>query len=68
MGLGLSLRVIAEMARVTAPSLLDIATQSLDRETVDARARAFATRYLGDFPRGLAAPAAKRLAGDGARP
>jgi anti-sigma factor RsiW len=34
----------------------------------DARARAFATRYLGDFPRGLAAPAATRLAGDGARP
>jgi 1-acyl-sn-glycerol-3-phosphate acyltransferase len=46
MGLGLSLRVIAEMARVAAPSLLDLATQSLDRETVDARARAFAQRTL----------------------
>jgi len=34
----------------------------------DARARAFATRYLAEFPRGRAAAAAKRLAGDGARP
>ena len=34
----------------------------------DARARTFATRYLGEFPRGLAAAAARRIAGDGARP
>jgi anti-sigma factor RsiW len=33
-----------------------------------ARARALATRYLDEFPRGLAAAAARRLAGDGARP
>jgi outer membrane protein assembly factor BamD (BamD/ComL family) len=33
-----------------------------------ARARAFAARYLGEFPRGLAAPAARRFVGDGARP
>ena len=31
-----------------------------------ARARALATRYLREFPHGLAAPAARRLAGDGA--
>jgi ferric-dicitrate binding protein FerR (iron transport regulator) len=30
------------------------------------RARALAVRYLNEFPRGLAAPAARRLAGDGA--
>src|SRR5687768_1804273 len=46
MGLGLSLRVLAEMARVTAPSVMDIARGRLSRETVDDRARAFARRTL----------------------
>ena len=32
------------------------------------RARALATRYLREFPRGLAAAGARRLAGDGTRP
>jgi tetratricopeptide (TPR) repeat protein len=32
-----------------------------------ARARALAARYLGEFPGGRAAPAARRLAGDGQR-
>jgi len=46
MGLALSLRVLAEMARVTAPSLVDIAASRLSRRAVDERARGFARRTL----------------------
>lgn len=46
MGLGLSLRVLAEMARVSAPTILDIARGHLTRDAVDERARQFARRTL----------------------
>src|SRR5262249_27647262 len=46
MGLGLSLRVVAEMARVTAPTVVDIARGRLERHGVDERMRAFARRTL----------------------
>lgn len=46
MGLALSLRVLAELARVSVPSFADIVTGRLDRAAVDARARAFGRRTL----------------------
>lgn len=46
MGLGLSLRVVAEMARVTAPSVVDITRGRLTREVVDERMHAFGRRTL----------------------
>jgi 1-acyl-sn-glycerol-3-phosphate acyltransferase len=45
-----SLRVLGAMARVTGPSLVDIARNTLDRDTVDARAQWFGrevVRMLG---------------------
>src|SRR5689334_10378282 len=41
-----SLRVVGAMARVTAPSLVDIARDSLDRSAVDERARWFGRRVI----------------------
>lgn len=46
MGIGLSLRVLAEMARVTAPTVVDAAAGRLTRDAVDERARSFARRTL----------------------
>jgi 1-acyl-sn-glycerol-3-phosphate acyltransferase len=46
MGLGLSLRVLGEMVRVTAPTVADAARGRLSRHAVDERARAFARRTL----------------------
>ena len=46
MGLGLSLRVLAEMARVSVPVVVDLARGSLTRGAVDERARAFGRRTL----------------------
>lgn len=46
MGLALSFRVLAEMARVTVPSAIDAARGTLTRDAVDARARAFARRTI----------------------
>jgi 1-acyl-sn-glycerol-3-phosphate acyltransferase len=41
-----SVRVLGAMARVTAPSLVDMARGSLDRSTVDERARWFGRRVI----------------------
>ena len=41
-----SLRVVGAMARVSAPSLVDIARGSLDRDTVDERTRWFGRRVV----------------------
>lgn len=41
-----SVRVLGAMARVTAPSLVDIARGALDRETVDQRTRWFGRRVV----------------------
>lgn len=41
-----SLRVLGAMARVTGPSLVDIARDTLDRETVDERARWFGRKVV----------------------
>ena len=46
MGLFESVRVLGAMARITAPSLLDIARGDLARETVDERARWFGQRVV----------------------
>jgi 1-acyl-sn-glycerol-3-phosphate acyltransferase len=46
MGLGLSLRVLAEMARVTVPTVVDIAARRLSRRDVDERARGFGRRAV----------------------
>lgn len=46
MGLGLSLRVLAEMARVSVPVVVDLARGALTREAVDERARQFGKRTL----------------------
>jgi 1-acyl-sn-glycerol-3-phosphate acyltransferase len=46
MGLGRSMLVLAEMAKVTAPSVLDIATGRMRREAVDERARRFGRRVI----------------------
>src|SRR5688572_7760296 len=46
MGLGLSLRVLAEMARVSVPVVVDLARGSLTRSAVDDRARQFGRRTL----------------------
>lgn len=41
-----SLRVLGAMARVTGPSLVDIARSTLDRDTVDERARWFGRKVV----------------------
>jgi 1-acyl-sn-glycerol-3-phosphate acyltransferase len=41
-----SLRVLGAMARITAPSLFDVARGRLDRESVDERARWFGRRVI----------------------
>jgi 1-acyl-sn-glycerol-3-phosphate acyltransferase len=41
-----SVRVLGAMARITAPTLVDMARGSLDRSTVDDRARWFARRVI----------------------
>ena len=41
-----SVRVLGAMARITAPSLVDLARGSLDRSTVDERARWFGQRVI----------------------
>jgi len=41
-----SVRVLGAMARITAPSLVDIVRGSLDRESVDERARWFGRRVI----------------------
>jgi len=41
-----SLRVVGAMARITAPSLVDIARGSLERESIDERARWFGRRVI----------------------
>ncbi len=41
-----SLRVLGAMARITAPSLVDIARDTLDRDTVDERARWFGRKVV----------------------
>jgi 1-acyl-sn-glycerol-3-phosphate acyltransferase len=41
-----SVRVLGAMARITAPSLVDMARGSLDRSTVDERARWFGRRVI----------------------
>ena len=46
MGLGLSLRVLAEMARVSVPVVVDLARGALTRAAVDERARQFGKRTL----------------------
>lgn len=46
MGLGLSLRVLAEMARISAPTIVDAAAGRLTRDAVDERARQFSRRTL----------------------
>jgi 1-acyl-sn-glycerol-3-phosphate acyltransferase len=46
MGLGRSLQVLAEMARVTAPTVVDIAAGRLRRDSVDERARRFGRRVV----------------------
>jgi len=46
MGLGLSLRVLAEMARVSVPTLADAARGTVRRETIDERVRRFGRRAL----------------------
>lgn len=46
MGLGLSLRVLAEMARVSVPVVVDLARGALTRDAVDERARQFGRRTL----------------------
>lgn len=46
MGLGLSLRVLAEMGRITVPTIADIATGRLSREAIDDRAHTFGRRTL----------------------
>ena len=44
MGILHSLRVIAEMARITAPTLVDMARGQVSRETIDLRALVTAVR------------------------
>ncbi len=46
MGLALTLRVLAEMARVTLPSAIDLARGRLSRGAVDERTRTFARRTV----------------------
>lgn len=41
-----SLRVIAEMARITAPTMVDLARDRLTRDAIDRRARQFAQRVI----------------------
>lgn len=41
-----SLRVIAEMARVTAPTMVDLARDRLTRDAIDDRARTFGRRVI----------------------
>jgi hypothetical protein len=41
-----SLRVLGAMARISAPSLVDIARNTLDRDTVDERARWFGRKVV----------------------
>ncbi len=46
MGILHSLRVMAEMARITAPTMVDIARGRLTRDTIDARAHQFGRRVV----------------------
>jgi 1-acyl-sn-glycerol-3-phosphate acyltransferase len=46
MGMVDTIRVLAEMARVTAPSVVDLARGRLDRSVVDERAREFGRRVV----------------------
>lgn len=46
MGILHSLRVVAEMARITAPTLVDIARGRLTRDAIDERARQFGRRVV----------------------
>ena len=46
MGLALSLRVLAEMGRVSIPTAIEIVRGRLSRESVDERARSFARRTV----------------------
>jgi 1-acyl-sn-glycerol-3-phosphate acyltransferase len=64
MGLGLSLRVLAEVARVSAPMALDAARGRLDRAGVDRRAREFGERTLEALDVQLHVERQAELAGD----
>jgi len=59
-----SLRVLGAMARVTAPSLVDIARDSLDRETVDERTKWFGRTVVEVLGVDLVATGADRVPTD----
>jgi 1-acyl-sn-glycerol-3-phosphate acyltransferase len=56
-----SLRVFGAMARITAPSLIDVMRGSLDRTAVDERARWFGRRVVDLLDVRLAATGAERV-------
>lgn len=56
-----SLRVLGAMARITAPSIVDIARGSLDRSSVDERARWFGRRVIELLDVDLHATGAERV-------
>ncbi len=59
-----SLRVLGAMARITGPSLVDIARQTLDRDTVDARARWFGREVVRRLGVDLVATGANKVPTD----
>jgi len=61
-----SVRVLAAMARITAPTIVDIARGNLPRATVDERARWFAHRVIEVLDVDLHARGAENVPPDGA--
>jgi 1-acyl-sn-glycerol-3-phosphate acyltransferase len=56
-----SVRVLGAMARVTAPTLVDAVRGTLERETVDERARSFASRVIDVLDIDLVTTGAERV-------
>ena len=59
-----SLRVLGAMARITAPTVLDMVRETLDRETVDERARWFGRKVVEVLGVDLVATGANQVATD----
>ena len=64
MGLLHSLRIAADMARLTAPSIIEAARGRLERETIDERARWFAQRVVHTLQVNLVVTGGARVSPD----
>ncbi len=64
MGLVHSLRIVADMARLTAPSIIEAARGRLKRDAIDERARWFARRVVHTLEVNLAVSGGERVSPD----